>query len=90
MIRPLLVLAAATALAGCTDSERARRSATWQDMPADITCRSYGQVIFQGRSTGKVEYDEGGRISFVDASNGRLTAVEGECLVVYATPRPGE
>ena len=36
------------------------------------------------RFEGKVEYDEGGRISFVDAANGRYTTVEGECRIVYS------
>ena len=31
----------------------------------------------------KVEYDEGGRVSFVDAANGRYTTIEGDCRVVY-------
>ncbi|ADL00651.1 hypothetical protein MMB232_01342 [Brevundimonas subvibrioides] len=71
------------ALAGCTDSKRARNAATWGDKPADITCWTYGTENFRGRSTGKVEYDDGGRVSFVDAANGRYTTVEGECRVVY-------
>ena len=69
--------------AACTDSERARNSATFADQPADIMCWTYGTENFRGRSTGKVEYDEGGRISFVDAANGRLTTVEGDCRVTY-------
>lgn len=72
------------AFSACTESKQARRAATWNDKPADIVCWSYGTQTFAGRSTGKVEYDEGGRISFVDAANGRYTTVEGECRVVYA------
>lgn len=71
------------ALSACTDSRRARNDVKWSDRPADITCWTYGTQNFAGRSTGKVEYDEGGRISFVDAANGRYTTVEGECRVVY-------
>ena len=77
----LLVMIAACA---CTDSKIASREATWGDKPADIVCWTYGTQNFAGRSTGKVEYDEGGRISFVDAANGRYTTVEGECRVVYS------
>jgi len=73
-------------LGACTDSERARESALRRDLPADVTCRSFGNVMFQGRSTGKVIYDEGGRVTFVDAANGRLTTIEGECVIVYARP----
>lgn len=72
------------ALSACTDSRRARNDVKWSDRPADITCWTYGTQNFAGRSTGKVEYDEGGRISFVDAANGRYTTLEGDCRVVYA------
>jgi hypothetical protein len=33
-----------------------------------------------------VEYDDGGRISFVDASNNRYTTIDGDCRVVYMQP----
>lgn len=72
------------AVSGCTESERAGIGATRSDRPADVTCRSYGSITFEGRSTGKVVYDEGGRVTFVDAANLRLTTVEGECVIVYA------
>ncbi len=54
------------ALAGCTDTGRARREAGFSDLPSDVTCRSYGQIIFQGRSTGRVRIRRG-VVSFVDA-----------------------
>ena len=82
----LATLVVATVLGACTDSERARRGATFSDRPADITCWTYGVETFKGRSTGKVEYNDGGRIAFVDAANGRYTTVDGECRVVYAAP----
>lgn len=77
-----LALAGALATTACTDSKRARNDATWTDRPADIICWSYGTETFKGRSTGKVEYDEG-RISFVDAASHRYTTIDGECRVVY-------
>jgi hypothetical protein len=84
MTRALVIIAlAALSVAACTDSKRASRAATWGDQPADITCWTYGTENFNGRSTGKVEYDEGGRVSFVDAANGRYTTIEGDCRVVY-------
>lgn len=79
----LATLSAAT-LAGCTDTSRASRDATFGDKPADITCWTYGTENYSGRSTGKVEYDEGGRVSFVDASTGRYVTIEGECRIIYA------
>lgn len=83
-VQVVAVLALAAALAGCTDAKRASRDATFGDKPADIICWTYGTQNFAGRSTGKVEYDEGGRISFVDSANGRYTTIEGECRVVYS------
>ena len=81
---PLAALLTAAAVSACTDSRQAQREVKWGDRPADITCWTYGVQNFEGRSTGKVEYDEGGRLSFVDASNGRFTTIEGDCRVVYA------
>lgn len=78
------ILLVTVATGACTDSKRASRAATWDDKPADIVCWTYGVQNFAGRSTGKVEYDRGGRIAFVDAANGRYTTVEGECRVVYS------
>ncbi len=75
------------ATAGCTDSKRASQAATWGDQAADITCWSYGEQTYSGRSTGKVEYDEGGRVSFVDAANSRYTTIEGDCRMVYLSDR---
>ncbi len=79
----LVAAVGALALSACTESRRARDSATWNDRPADITCWTYGTENFNGRSTGKVEYDDGGRISFVDAATKRYTTIDGDCRVVY-------
>lgn len=75
--------------AACTDSERARRSATFSDQPADIVCWTYGTESFRGRSTGKIEY-EGGRVSFVDASNDRYTTLDGDCRITYLNGEDAE
>ncbi len=53
------------------------------DRPADIRCTSYGEVTYRGRSTGRVSYNDSGRLQFVDAATGRLNIIEGECRVVY-------
>ena len=90
LVTALAVAGVAVGLAACTDSKRASRAATWGDQPADITCWTYGTENFNGRSTGKVEYDEGGRVSFVDAANGRYTTVEGDCRVVYRSEDAAE
>lgn len=90
-MKKILTLCAAIAIsatAACgveqTDTYKASRGALYSDKPAAITCYAYGVMTFNGTSTGKVLYDEGGRVSFVDAANGRLTSLEGECRVVYA------
>ena len=74
------------ALAACSDTDRARQTARFEDRPADILCVGYGGVLYDGRSTGRIEFDETGRINFVDAASGRLMIVEGECRVAYARP----
>jgi hypothetical protein len=79
----VLVAGLTVATSACTESKRARNAATWGDRPADITCWTYGTQTFSGRSTGKVEYNDGGRIAFVDAASGRYTTIDGECRVVY-------
>ncbi len=79
----VLIAGLAVSAAACTESKRARNAATWGDKPADITCWTYGTETFSGRSTGKVEYSDEGRLAFVDAANGRYTTVDGECRVVY-------
>jgi len=79
----LVAVFGALASTACTDSRRARDSATWNDRPADITCWTYGTEIFTGRSTGKVEYDDGGRISFVDSTTKRYMTIDGDCRVIY-------
>ncbi len=85
MTRILLLVGLIAATTACTDAKRARNAATFGDRPADITCWTYGTETFSGRSTGKVEYNDGGRIAFVDAANGRYTTIDGECRVVYRT-----
>jgi len=81
-----LTVAASIGLSGCyrTAADKAAYDATYDDKPAAVTCYAYGVLTFEGFSTGKVIYDEGGRLTFVDRANGRLTTLEGECRVVYA------
>ena len=86
LAKAALALTLVATTVACTDSKRARNDATWGDTPADITCWTYGIENFKGRSTGKVEYDDGGRISFVDAANNRYTTIDGDCRVVYQQP----
>lgn len=90
------LIPAALALAAClgacgvynTDTYQAQQAALYGDRAATITCYGYSTVLFDGRSTGKVLYDEGGRLSFVDAATGQYTSVEGECRVVHDAGAP--
>lgn len=81
----VVITAAVVAIstAGCTEARRERAGTTFSDKPADITCWSYGQQIYQGRSTGKIDGRSEGRVGFVDAANGRYTTIDGDCLVIY-------
>lgn len=74
-------------LSGClTDAQEARRDA-WHS-PADITCHSGGKVIYQGRSTDKVLSEENSDgYYFVDAADGLLREVSGDCVIVYIQPQ---
>lgn len=78
------LLLIALAAGGCSDTQRTRREVSMSDRAADIRCTSYGQVTFQGRSTGRVSHTRSGRLQFVDAATGRLNLIDGECRVVYA------
>lgn len=79
----LVVVLVAASITACTEARRERAGTTLSDKPADITCWSYGQQIYQGRSTGKLDGRSEGRIGFVDAANGRYTTIDGDCRVVY-------
>lgn len=78
----LAVLGTCVLVSACTDSKRASMETKFKDQPAEITCWSFGTEIFNGKSTGRVNRDGGGAV-FVDAANGRLTAINGECRIVY-------
>ena len=74
-----IVLLLAT-LAACTAADLA--NITTLGSAGDITCYSGGQVIFTGRSTGKIateQQSDGWR--FVDAASGKLIRVSGDCVI---------
>lgn len=80
-----IALAGTSALAACSDTQQAEREVRSADRPATILCQGYNGVIFSGRSTGRIEFDPTGRITFVDATTGAYTVTEGECIVQYDT-----
>jgi uncharacterized lipoprotein YajG len=80
-MKKLIVLAAVTLLAGCTDATIS--GITSLGSPADITCYSGNMVIYHGRSTGKVatvENSDGWE--FRDAATQRFVRVSGPCVVL--------
>ena len=91
MIMMAGALLASVSVSGClvTEAEKESRDAYYNDRAASVTCYAYGTLTFDGISTGKIVYDEGGRLTFVDAANNRLTTIEGECRVVYAASGVG-
>lgn len=87
-MKRLMIIAAVAASALFTtacykDADIAVSQANYGDKPASVTCWTYGAVTFNGRSTGKVIYDEGGRVTFVDAASKRLVTLEGDCRIFY-------
>ena len=77
-----VVLGTCVLVSACTDSKRANVETKFTDQPAEVTCWSFGTEIFNGKSTGRVTREDGG-VVFVDAANGRLTAIEAQCRIVY-------
>lgn len=86
MHRLMLLAAVALSLTGCmrSDTQKAQRDARWNDKPAHISCNGYTGPMVDTDTTGRIEYDDGGRITFVDAKTHRLVKTEGECVVTYA------
>jgi hypothetical protein len=74
----LAILALSTM--GCSDADRAQFSSNGS--AGDITCYSGGKVIYQGRSTGKIqtETDSDGWY-FEESGTGKLIRVSGACVI---------
>ena len=67
-------------LAGCTDAEMAALGALGDS--GTIICYSGGQVIYDGKSTGKIltETNSDGWL-FRDAATHQLVRVSGDCVI---------
>ena len=75
------ILLAAVVLSACTDTAQASLAAYGD--AADITCYSGGQVIFKGRSTGRIQATkQSDGWEFKDASTGRFTRISGTCVIM--------
>ena len=76
------IIAGIFALAACTDATCAKYGALGD--AATIKCYSGGELIYEGRSTGKVRSEQSSDgYYFKDAADGKLKEVSGNCIIVY-------
>ena len=76
----LLLLVACCLLTGCTDTFKASMGAYGN--PGRITCYSGGIVIYDGRSTGRIEtVANSDGWEFKDAATGHFIRVSGPCVI---------
>ena len=82
--------AIALTVAGCTDASNAKLFNYGQE--GRVTCYSGGLIYFDDKSTGRIEKEESGADGyyFVAKSTGRLTEVNGDCVVDYGHQGPVE
>lgn len=67
-------------VAGCSDATRAKITAIGS--PGEITCYSGGQVIYHGKSTGKIQTESGSDgWFFLEEGTGKLIRVSGSCVI---------
>ena len=61
-----------------------RTSADWVNRSAQISCYSGGQLIYSGKTNGKVfsESNSDG-YTFIAADDGKLKEVSGDCIIKY-------
>lgn len=61
-----------------------RTTADWSNRSAEISCYSGGQLIYSGKTNGKVisESNSDGYI-FIAAEDGKLKEVSGDCIIKY-------
>jgi hypothetical protein len=72
-------------LGACSDVEQAQNDVTYSDRPAYVKCTTIGgSPMYEGWTSGRVIYDDGGRLTFTDGSSKRLITTEGECIVRYS------
>lgn len=78
-----ILIASLVLLAGCTDAQMGKLSALGGS--ATVKCWSAENVIYEGKSTGKVARADGGSDGyyFVDSADGLLKEVSGNCVVTY-------
>lgn len=76
----LIVVAIAALLAGCTDAQKANIGSL--GTPGAVKCYSGGKIIYEGKSTGKIEkVSRSDGWQFKDANTGKFVRVSGDCLI---------
>jgi hypothetical protein len=71
-------------IAGCTEAQRANMTVFKLGDKAELTCYNYGKIIYQGKSTGKVEANDGNRYIFVEEGSEKVISVNKDnCVMVY-------
>lgn len=76
----LITVAVCIMASGCTDAEVA--SITAIGSPAEVTCYSGGQVVYQGQSTGRVaSLHESDGWQFMEQGTNQFVRVSGTCIV---------
>jgi hypothetical protein len=74
------ILVAVLTLTACTDTGRASLAAYGDK--GEIVCYSGGQVIYKGRSTGRIHStQQSDGWEFKDDSTGKFVRVSGDCLI---------
>jgi hypothetical protein len=82
--KTIIILAiAALALSACSKTTRSQMAIAMTDRPAHITCYTYGVLIVDEDTSGKIEFDSTGRIDFIEAKTGDSVKTEGDCKVRY-------
>lgn len=67
--------------AACTDAEKGKFDALGN--AARIQCYSGGELIYDGKSTGKVMSEQGSDGYFFRAEDGFMREVSGDCIITY-------
>ena len=86
MSKNLLIFSLLCLATGCSSwrTGLSRSNADWSNRSAQISCYSGGQLIYSGKSKGKVlsESNSDG-YTFIAADDGKLKEVSGDCIIKY-------
>lgn len=75
------ILAMLAIPAVCTGCKEQATQVVGSLSPAEITCFSGGQIVYRGKSSGRVEQMGSGGWIFVEAESGQTMRVSGTCVI---------